>query len=38
MEEDRVDQRVKEEGVNVLGEMRAEEVMTGKHPPNTQED
>jgi len=32
------DQRVEEEGLNVLGGMRAEEVMTGKRPPNTRED
>jgi len=29
------DQRVEEEGLNVLRGMRAEEVMTGKRPPNT---
>jgi len=32
------DQRVEEEGLNMLGGMRAEEVMTGKRPPNTRED
>jgi len=32
------DQRVENEGLNVLGGMRAEEVMTGKCPPNRQED
>jgi len=29
------DQRVEEEGLKVLGGMRAEEVITGKRPPNT---
>jgi len=32
------DERVEEEGLNVLGGMRAEEVMTGKRPQNTGED
>jgi len=32
------DQRVDEEGLNVLGGMRAEEVMTGKRQRNTRED
>jgi len=32
------DQRVEEEGLNMLGGMRAEEVITGKRPPNTRED
>jgi len=29
------DQRVEEEGLNILGGMRAEEVMTGKCAPNS---
>ena len=32
------DQRGEEEELNILGGMRAEEVMTGKRPPNTRED
>jgi len=32
------DDRVEEEGLNVLGGMRVEELMTGKRPPNTGED
>ena len=38
LEERGWDQRVEEEGLNVLGGMRVGEVMTGKCPPNTQED